>query len=74
MGPLGQRGRGREHEYGITPIEAPEPRVYAAMVLAVAHKEFVGLGAEKIREFGVPDAILYDVKYLFPPSASDGRL
>ena len=63
-----------EHEYGITPIRAPQAAAYDAIVLAVSHREFAELGVQKIREFGIPGAILYDVKYLFPPSETDGRL
>jgi UDP-N-acetyl-D-galactosamine dehydrogenase len=63
-----------EHEYGISPISEPENGVYATMVLAVAHRQFVELGVDKIRGFGLPDAVLYDVKYLFPSSETDGRL
>jgi UDP-N-acetyl-D-galactosamine dehydrogenase len=63
-----------EHEYGIRPIPQPESGVYDSMILAVAHREFAELGAEQIREFGVPGAVLFDVKYLFPGSATDGRL
>ena len=63
-----------EHEYGITPIPMPEKGHYNALVLAVSHKEFVELGVGRIREFGAADAVLYDVKYLFPTSETDGRL
>ena len=63
-----------EHEYGISPIATPDKGSYDALVLAVAHKEFVELGAGRIREFGIPNAVLYDVKYLFSPSETDGRL
>lgn len=63
-----------EHEYRISPIATPDKGNYDALVLAVAHKEFVELGAGRIREFGVPNAVLYDVKYLFSPSETDGRL
>jgi len=63
-----------EHEYGISPVQAPAAATYDAIVLAVSHREFAGLGVQKIRRFGVPGAILYDVKYLFPPSETDGRL
>ena len=63
-----------EHEYGITPIPAPEKGTYDALVLAVSHRQFAELGAHKIREFGTQGAVLYDVKYLFPVSETDGRL
>ena len=49
-------------------------RLYNALVLAVSHRQFAELGAKKIREFGTPGAVLYDVKYLFPANETDGRL
>jgi UDP-N-acetyl-D-galactosamine dehydrogenase len=63
-----------QHEYGITPVPQPESGAYQAIVLAVAHREFAELGSRALREFGVRDAVLFDVKYLFPASESDGRL
>ena len=63
-----------EREYGIRPVERPEPGSYDAVVLAVAHREFAELGAAGIRAFGKPKAVLYDVKGLLPVSAVDGRL
>jgi len=63
-----------QHEYGITPIQQPESGAYQAVVLAVAHRQFVELGIERLRALGTPNAVLYDVKYLFPASATDGRL
>jgi UDP-N-acetyl-D-galactosamine dehydrogenase len=63
-----------EHEYGITPIQQPQSGAYQAVVLAVAHRQFAELGVDGLRAFGAPNAVLYDVKYLFPASATDGRL
>ena len=64
-----------QHEYGLTPIEAPEQGAYDAIVLAVGHKEFRQLGGEGVRAFGQPQAsIVYDVKYVLPRDAVDGRL
>ena len=63
-----------EHEYAITPVRAPDKGAYNALVLAVSHRQFADLGAQKIREFGTPGAVLYDVKYLFPADETDGRL
>jgi UDP-N-acetyl-D-galactosamine dehydrogenase len=63
-----------QHEYGITPIEAPQPGDYEAIVLAVSHREFAALGSGEIRAFGRPNAVLFDVKYLFPAAETDGRL
>ncbi|GBG15070.1 UDP-N-acetyl-D-galactosamine dehydrogenase [Novimethylophilus kurashikiensis] len=62
------------HEYGISLIDAPQQGRYDAVILAVAHQEFASMGAEKIRAFGKPVSVLYDVKYLLKPEQVDGRL
>ena len=64
-----------QHEYGLTPIEAPEQGAYDAIVLAVGHDQFRALGGEGVRAFGKPEAsVVYDVKYVLPRNAVDGRL
>ena len=63
-----------EHEYGIRPAPDPEAGTYDAIIIAVAHRQFRDLGIEGIRRFGRPGAVVYDVKYLFPADAVDGRL
>jgi UDP-N-acetyl-D-glucosamine/UDP-N-acetyl-D-galactosamine dehydrogenase len=62
------------HEYGITPLEVIEVGRYDAVILAVAHRQFAEMGLEKIRAFGKPVSVLYDVKYLFRAEQVDGRL
>lgn len=62
------------HEYGLTLTTAPEPGAYDVVILAVAHRQFVDLGAEGLRAFGKPAFVLYDVKSALPPQAVDGRL
>ena len=47
---------------------------YSAVVLAVAHNQFKEMGAEAIRALMKPDGILYDLKYVLPKNAVDGRL
>ncbi len=61
-------------EYGLDLINEPKSGHYEAIVLAVAHNEFKELGAEKIRQFGTDNSILYDVKHLLPKDMVDGRL
>lgn len=61
-------------EYDIDLIETPEEGAYHAIVLAVAHDDFRARGIEGIRSLGVPDHVVYDLKYLFEPEASDLRL
>ena len=47
------------------------PKQYAAVILAVSHKEFI---ATDIRAFQAQDAVLYDVKAVLPQAWVDGRL
>jgi UDP-N-acetyl-D-galactosamine dehydrogenase len=44
------------------------------VILAVAHREFAELGADRIRAFGRPNAVFFDVKGMFAKHQSDGRL
>ncbi|RYF95692.1 MAG: nucleotide sugar dehydrogenase [Caulobacteraceae bacterium] len=62
------------HEYGLTLTETPRAGDYSAVVLAVAHRQFLDLGAEGVRAFGMPGAVLYDVKSALPRDKVDGRL
>ncbi|MBI5462388.1 MAG: Vi polysaccharide biosynthesis UDP-N-acetylglucosamine C-6 dehydrogenase TviB [Gammaproteobacteria bacterium] len=63
-----------QHEYGLTPIEAPKPGHYDAIILAVSHHQFLAMGTAKIRALGKPDCVLFDVKYVLPANEVDGRL
>jgi UDP-N-acetyl-D-galactosamine dehydrogenase len=63
-----------QHEYGIIPVQNPEPGAYDAIVLAVAHHQFKTMGAKAIRALGKPEHVLYDLKYLLAVDESDLRL
>ena len=64
-----------EHEYGLRCLsQAPAPGQYAAIVVAVGHHQFITLGAQGIKAWGLPGAVLYDVKSILPIGAADGRL
>jgi UDP-N-acetyl-D-galactosamine dehydrogenase len=63
-----------QHEYGISLVAKPEAGSYDGIVLAVAHDEFVKLGAKGIRSFGSPNAVIFDIKHVLPKTESDGRL
>ena len=63
-----------EREYGIRVIDAPAPGRYDGVILAVAHRQFQDMGVERIRAFGKPNAVLYDVKQILPKDGVDGRL
>ena len=62
------------HEYNIKPINKPTKGKYDAIILAVAHDKFKALTAEKIREYGKENHVLYDLKFLLEVNESDGRL
>ncbi|MFC5742857.1 Vi polysaccharide biosynthesis UDP-N-acetylglucosamine C-6 dehydrogenase TviB [Dyella tabacisoli] len=62
------------HEYSLQPVAEPRHGDYDAIIVAVAHREFAAMGAEGIRAFGKPTSVLYDVKYVLPREAVDGRL
>jgi UDP-N-acetyl-D-galactosamine dehydrogenase len=55
-------------------VDYPELRAYDAVLVAVAHRQFIELGASGVREFGKPEHVLYDVKSLYQRDEVDGRL
>ena len=63
-----------KHEYDILPVDQPKKGYYDAILLAVAHNEFVQLGAEAIRALGKSNHVLYDIKYILDADQVDGRL
>ncbi len=62
------------HEYGINLIDQLENNKYDSILIAVAHSEFLELGAEKIHQMGKSVHVLYDAKYIFSANKVDGRL
>jgi UDP-N-acetyl-D-galactosamine dehydrogenase len=61
-------------EFGIEMIEAPAAGEYDAVILAVAHRQFIDMGEQRLKALGKPDAVYYDIKYLLPAGSTDGRL
>lgn len=55
-------------------ITEPETDSYDAIVIAVAHQQFVDMGLDRIRNFGKSGAVVFDVKQLFPREDVDGSL
>ncbi|HOX72386.1 MAG TPA: nucleotide sugar dehydrogenase [Dokdonella sp.] len=62
------------HEYGLDLVGELEDGRYDAIVLAVAHRQFVEMGAERIRALGKPGCVVFDVKQVLPRTAVDDRL
>ncbi len=52
----------------------PDPASYDAAVLAVAHQEFVEMGAAGIREFLKTENVLFDVKHVLEQHQATARL
>jgi len=63
-----------EQAYGIAPIDLPEASDYDAIVIAVAHSQFVEMGKQGIVKLCKPNALIYDLKYVLPKSESSLRL
>ena len=61
-------------EYDIELTEDPQPGAYDVVVLAVAHEQFREMGEQGIKAYGKPGSVFFDVKYLLPQDAVDGRL
>jgi len=62
------------HEYGIEITPTPADRSYDAIILAVAHREFMAMGSQALRRLSRGNAVIYDVKHCLPPGLADGSL
>ena len=60
-----------KHEYGIEITNTQPKAQYDAVILAVAHKEFLDMD---VRAFLKPEGVVYDVKGILDRSIIDGRL
>ncbi|MDT0500572.1 MULTISPECIES: Vi polysaccharide biosynthesis UDP-N-acetylglucosamine C-6 dehydrogenase TviB [unclassified Halomonas] len=63
-----------EREYGVSLVDMPTEETYEAIVLAVAHDKFREMGINKIRRWGKPVSILYDLKCVFEKFEVELRL
>ena len=61
-------------EYGVKVFVEPPFADYDAVVLAVAHQEFIALGAKNIRKYCRGKHVLFDLKGCFNKEDSDLRL
>ncbi|EMS77635.1 nucleotide sugar dehydrogenase [Desulfotignum phosphitoxidans] len=60
------------HEYGIqNMIQSPENSGYSAIILAVAHRQFLEIDLNAHKQTGT---LIYDVKGILDKSLTDGRL
>ena len=63
-----------QHEYKINPIEYPQQNTYDGIIIAVAHQQFVEMGAQTLHNLGKPEHVLYDLKYILKQEEADLRL
>ena len=61
-------------EHDLSLVQEPRAGRYDAIVLAVAHDQFVALGAEGIKAFGKTPHVLFDIKNCLPQADVTGRL
>lgn len=63
------------NEYNLTCLrELPAQNSYSAIIVAVGHSEFKSIGATGARAMAVPNAVLFDVKGIYPAGSADARL
>ncbi len=63
-----------ERKLGLRPIEQPAANSYDAIVLAVAHQQFIALDVAAIRAWGREACAVFDIKSALPPGLADARL
>jgi len=59
------------HEYGLDLVQTPQDAGHDAIILAVAHNRFKGMGACVMRSFGRANHVLYDLKNVLSTEESD---
>ena len=67
-------GRGEEATQPGLATQPGNQGIYDALILAVAHRDFIAMGPAAIRAMGNAKSILYDVKAALPADQVDGRL
>jgi UDP-N-acetyl-D-galactosamine dehydrogenase len=63
-----------DHEYGVTTLRDVPSKQYEAVIIAVAHQQFVDMGAEGIRRLQKPQSVLFDIKDVLPRGTADATL
>lgn len=63
-----------QHEYGIAMVPELTAGTYDAVIVTVAHSQYVEMGIDRIRRLCRERSVVYDVKSLFPRESVDGSL
>lgn len=62
------------HEYDIDLVQQLTDERYDAIIVTVAHRQFVDMGIERLRALCHEPSVIYDVKSIFPRNLVDGSL
>jgi UDP-N-acetyl-D-galactosamine dehydrogenase len=62
------------HEYGISIVDKLPDERFQAVVLAVKHREIVGLGRDRLGALLAPGGLIYDITGVLAPGESDARI
>jgi UDP-N-acetyl-D-galactosamine dehydrogenase len=62
------------HEYGIGIVDRLPDERFQAVVLAVKHREIVGLGRDRLGALLAPGGLIYDITGVLAPGESDARI
>jgi UDP-N-acetyl-D-glucosamine/UDP-N-acetyl-D-galactosamine dehydrogenase len=60
--------------YDVNMVEQPKQNHYDAIVVAVAHRQFISMEKGEIRSFCRGKAVIYDVKHVLNDDIADGKL
>ena len=63
-----------DHEYGVTTLRDVPSKQYDAVIVAVAHQQFIEMGVEGIRRLQKPQSVLFDIKDVLPRGTADATL
>jgi UDP-N-acetyl-D-galactosamine dehydrogenase len=61
-------------ECNIAPVDLLKQGKYDAIIVAVAHQQFIDMGIAAIKALGKKVHVIYDIKYILPAEYVDGRL
>lgn len=61
-------------EYNVDLVVQPEKDTYDAVILAVAHEQFLNYSLEHLRSLAKDNSVIYDVKGVLPHDLVDGSL
>ena len=71
--PMVEQGN-EESTTSIELVSSPKQDHYDTIVVTVGHSTFIKMGIDSIKDFAKSNAVIFDVKSIFPVNETDGRL